>query len=317
MNINFYKITALTLCLFGPALFGQGNVHDYKNILDNPLYDASYFYSNYEREKALQLLNSLFDKPEYKTGAYINSGQIMENEKNFKLAEKYYASAFQAGDKISFIYLHNLYNYYNTGKFLKMLQSTGAPETNYWPDYETALYYFKNNDIKTAFKFLRNAVKKGFNSTALLQNEPLFDGIRESASFKQLAETAQYNSTKRTSILKKLLLTEYLSSQDRPYGTSKELQVASYLEKKGEIQKTKETLSALLKLDMTFRDRSIALYWLARLEAKTGNSGAAKESLEKFTAHLLSNEPDKTGYKKLIKKSYMDLIKNDIYLRKL
>ena len=65
------------------------------------------------------------------------------------------------------------------------------------------------------------------------------------------------------------------------------------------------------------RDKSIALYWLARLEAKIGNPGVARDYLGKFTDHLLSKEPDKTGYKKLIGNIYKDLIKNDVYLQKL
>lgn len=317
MKINFYKITAAALLFVSPALLGQGNIQDYKNIMDNPLYEASYLYGNFEREKAIQLLVSLYNNPLYKNSAYINSGQIMDNEKNAALAEKYYNIAYQAGDKTAFIYLHNLYKTYNTGRFLQMLQSAGVPESNYWPDYETALYYLKNNDFKTGLQCLRNALKKGFNSTVLLQNEPLFDPVRESTLFKRLAEITQYNSTKKTSILKKLLLTEYLKNQDRPCGISKELQVASYLEKKRENQKARDALVALLKTEISFRDKSIALYWLARLEAKIGNPGAARGYLDKFNDHLLSKEPDKTGYKKIIGNIQKDLIKNDIYLQKL
>jgi hypothetical protein len=98
---------------------------------------------------------------------------------------------------------------------------------------------------------------------------------------------------------------------------SKEHQVVSYLEKKGENQKAREALNAMIKSDISFRDKSIALYWLARLEAKTDNPGAARDYLNKFTGHLLSNRTDKTGYKKLVGNIYKDLIKNDIYLQKL
>ncbi|MCU0822989.1 MAG: hypothetical protein MUC95_11060 [Spirochaetes bacterium] len=121
----------------------------------------------------------------------------------------------------------------------------------------------------------------------------------------------------KVSILKKLYLTEFLYAQDKPYGISKELRVASYLEKKGENQKAKEVLVSLLKSNIPFRDRSITLYWLARIEAKEGNNGAARGRLEKFTVHLLSQEHDTTGYKKLVGNIYKDLIKNDIYLQKL
>ncbi|MCU0822199.1 MAG: hypothetical protein MUC95_06980, partial [Spirochaetes bacterium] len=114
MKIFYHKIFAFMLLLASPALFGQGNVQDYKNMMDNPLYEVSYLYSNYEREKALKILGSIFDNPKYKTGAYIDMGQIMENEKNFRLAEKNYNTAYQAGDKTAYVYLHSLYRTYNT-----------------------------------------------------------------------------------------------------------------------------------------------------------------------------------------------------------
>lgn len=317
MKIIIYNTTVIALVFLISVLQGHGYDSAYKNILENPLYDVFYMYYNFEREKALAHLASLFDNPEYKTTARINFGVIMENEQNIKSAENYYSAALSRGNKLAFIYLHNLYRKDKPARFIQMIKELETPETNFWPDYESALYYLNYNDTKSAFHYLRGAVKKGFSSTLLLDREPLFDGIRRTSDFQKLYKITQYNSTKRTSILKTLLLKEYIHNQSAPYGMTKDLQMASYLDKNGETKKAREILGALLKSGLSFRDKSMALYWLARLEAKTGNESTAREYLDKFTAHLLSEEKDDTGYKKLVGTVYRDIIKNDVYLNKL
>ncbi len=311
------KILLIFLILICAFLQGQGDVYSKSISIDNPLYDVFYKYFNDDRETAINLLTSLFDKPENKSSAYINYGFIMEYEKNFKMAGKYYTMALDEGDKTAFIYLHNLNKRYKPLKSLKLLDQYFKDETNYWIDYEKAVYYYKNNQIKSGNFLLRNAIKKGFSSIALLEKDPVFDPVRNTTTFKRFLIQAGYNIPKRKSLLKKLQHKEYLHNSKKPYGIDRALKIAAYMEKTEEIEKAKGILSSLLNSKITFRDKNIALFWLARLEAKSGNEHEARNYILKFTKHLFSKEKDKTGYKKLIKKIYKDLIQNDNYLKKL
>lgn len=308
------KILSIALLILTASMRGHGGIEDYKNIIENPLYDVFYMYFNNERKEAVDLLKSLFDNPHYRTEACINYGYIMENENNRALAEKYYSKALDEKNMTAFIYLHNLYKKHDESKFLKMLDNTKAPGTDYWMDYERGLYYLKYNRIKTAYKYLKSAIKKGFSSTALLKNDPVFDGIRNSETYSRLMQMVHNNSLRRKSMLKDLLIEEYLENQNRPYGMIKELEIASYLEKTGKDREAKGILDSMIKSDISFRDKSTALFRVARIEAKLKNNSSARQYLDMFITHLKSDEKDETGYKKLVSKVYGDIIKNDKYL---
>ncbi len=316
-KILLYRITAIILILLTSILQGQKIVYSYTQDTENPLYDVFYMYFNNEKDSAEKLIKYLFENPKLKNLACINYGFILEDERKFKLAEKYYRKALNEGEKTAFIYLHNFYKKYYPIKSLRLLQAAPVSKSDYWIDYAKAVYYLKYNKSKVAIKYLKQAIKKGFNSTALLEKDPIFDSLRNTKRFKSLLHRARNNSFKKKSLSKKLQLMEYLFKQDKPYGMNRELQIVAYLLKTGRDKKARETLTSLIKSRVPFRDKNIALFYLARLEAKDGNNSAARKYLNRFTEHLSSDEQDNTGYKKLVGNLYEDIIRNDRYLKSL
>ena len=283
----------------------------------NPFFDVFYLYYDYQRERAKKILKEQFDNPELKYHAYINYGLINEYEKNYRQAEKYYKLALEEGEKSALMYLLNLYKKHNSVKYIRLLKSIKARESDYWIDYETAVYYLKKRDNKNALKYLRIAIDKDFNSTILLKRDPVFDILRESRAFKRLIRKTRKTSLKRKSLLEQLHNVEYTYRMNKPYGMNRELTIVAYLEKTGRDKEAEEILSSLLKSRIPFRERNMALFWMARIKAKNGKYGYAKKYLEQFIDHIKSGERDNMGYKSLITPIYRDIILNDRYLKSL
>ena len=84
-----------------------------------------------------------------------------------------------------------------------------------------------------------------------------------------------------------------------------------------ESKRAANILTSLLKSNLKFRDRCIALYWMARIKAEKKDLKAAKEYLIEFTKMIKSRKRDKTGFRKLVSKIVDDLIANDKYLKAL
>lgn len=283
----------------------------------NPLYDVFYLYYNYDIKRAKRLLKKQFNNPKLKNHAYINYGVIKEYEKDYKQAEKHYKLALNNGEKCALIYLLNLYKKLDSVKYIKLLNSIKIPKQDYWIDYEKAVFYLEQGNIRKAIKLLWIAVDKGFNSINLLLRDPAFDQLRGSKSFSKIITKIKNSNYKKKSLLEELHDAEYEYSINKPFGMSRDLEYISRLEKRGKDKKAEKALLSLLKSNILYRERSIALFWLARIKAKNGERGAAKKYLKKFIKHIRNDQSDNTGYKRLIRHIYKDIILNDIYLKEL
>jgi hypothetical protein len=96
-----------------------------------------------------------------------------------------------------------------------------------------------------------------------------------------------------------------------------ELDIAAYYEKTGKEKKALNILNSLVNSKISFRDKSIALFWLARINAKNNEKKIAKQYLKDFTEHISGQEKDTTGYKNIIAQVYKDIIINDEHLKKI
>jgi tetratricopeptide (TPR) repeat protein len=296
---------------------GDSGANNYAPDITNPFHDIFNLYFNNEKKEASNFLKKLFNNKKLKNQAYINYGLIQELEKNYPEAEKYYKMALANNEKISILYLNNLYKNYDKEKLLPLLSTVKNHEENYWTLYEQSIYYLEIDDGDKALGCLSEAIDKGFSSVDLLQNDPSFNNIKNTFKFKWLVHRAKNNIIKSKSIIQKLKETEYKFLSDKIYGVSRELDAATNYEKAGKDNKALNILESLLQSKLSFRDRSTTLFWLARINARIGNEKTAKQYLRDFTNYVSGQEKDDTGYKDLIFAVYKDIIANDESLKKI
>ena len=309
------KLMIIAGILFSLNLYGETSESTYAPDISNPFYDIFNLYFNNEKKSAINLLKKQFKNKKYRNQAYINYGLIHEFEKNYAEAEKYYRLALAYNERISILFLFNLYNNYEKNKVLPLLSSVYKHEQSYWILYEKAVHYIENNDTDRAVEALSEAVDNGFPSTDLLNNDPAFSSIKNSFKFKWLVHRAEKNRSRSRSILKEMELAEHSYKSNKPYGMSRDLEEAANLEKSGKDKKALNILLSLLKTNLSFRDKSITLFWLARINAKLGKNKISKEYLHQFTEHISGQSNDNTGYKELIAPLHRDVILNDRSLR--
>jgi tetratricopeptide (TPR) repeat protein len=326
MANRFILINKKTICskillfagiLFSLNLYGDPGDSKYVPDITNPFHDIfNLYFSNNEKE-AVKLLKKQFNNRKLKNQAYLNFGLIQEFEKNYSEAEKYYRMALANNEKISILYLNNLYRNYNKDKLLPLLDAVQNNEDSWWILYEKAAYYIETGDKDKAVACLSEAIDKGFSSVDLLNNDPAFDKIKNTFKFKWLIHRAKNNYLKSTSIIQKMEEAEYEYKKDKPFGIIRELDAASNYEKTGKDKKALNILESLLKSKLSFRDKSTTLFWLARINARIGEEKTAKKYLREFTDYISGQEKDNTGYKTLLAPVYKDIILNDEYLKKM
>jgi len=293
-------------------------IHSQDNhILMNPFHDVFYYYNNNDSRKAKDLLKQLINKNKYKNHALINYGFILQYENKFKKAEKLYLNAHYKNIEIAKIYLLNLYTNWDLSKYQQFLNKIKATESSYWVDYEMAVYYLKRSDQNNAIQYLIEATNKGFNSTLLLMNDPILSPLKDSNVFKKLILKTKKNASKKKSIFQQLKMDKQLFLCNKPYGIIKKLSTVKQLEKKGQDNIAKEILLKLLKSQISFRNRNIALFWMARINAKKGAQNEANWYIKQFEDQILNDCKEKTGYKSLISQVYKDIILNDEHLKKI
>ena len=313
------KIIIILLILFSfVSLNSHHHIFSHNNFdNNNPFLDIFQLYFNYKPRKAKKLLKKQFNNPILRNRSYLNYGLIQEYEKRYRQAEIYYKKALLCGEDLAFTYLLNLYRKTNSSKYLKLLNTTKMSKMNYWIDYEKAVYFLKHRDMKNGEKHILRAINKGFCSTTLLKKDPVFNQLKDTVLFQRLIRKIKKNCHKKKSLLDELKADEYLYKKDKPYGITNKLRIAVYLEEKGRDKRAEAVLLSILKSRISFRDRSISLFKIARIKAKNSEFSSARSYLKKFADHIRSNEMDKTGYRELIAPIYMDIIKNDKFLKKL
>jgi tetratricopeptide (TPR) repeat protein len=313
---NNLLILSLTL-LFSLLINNHvtNGVLNFKDDLGNPFYDIFYLYYNDEADKAKKMLRNLFRNREYRHHASINYGLILQNEKKPTNAREYLEKTFTEGERLSIIYLFNLYMNHYDSSYLDLLNLIDTRESSLWLEYEKGIYFLKTNKIEDAKKHLMKAVTMGFSSTDLLKNEKAFDQIRNTKEYTDLLKKVKKN--KIITLREKLQKEELIYYRDKPSGVSKKLQIAFYFEKTKRYDMAEEILLSQISSKIPFRDKSIALYSISRIKAKRGDKRMAKRFINRFIDHLTSEEKDNTGYKKLMHYFHRDIIKNDRYLKNL
>ncbi len=290
-------------------------VLNFKDDLGNPFYDIFYLYYNDDGDKAKKMLRNLFRNHEYRNQASINYGLIQQNEKKPNNAREYLEKTFTEGERLSIIYLFNLYINHYGSNYLDLLNLIDTRESSLWLEYEKGIYFLKMNKLADARKHLRRAVAMGFSSIDLLKNEKAFDKIRNTKEYTDLLKKVKNN--KIVSLREKLKQEELIYYRNKPSGVSKKVQIALYFEKTKRYDMAEGILLSQINSKIPFRDKSIALYSISRIKAKRGDKRMAKKFIKRFLNHLSSEEKDNTGYKKLMQYFHSDIIKNDRYLKKL
>jgi tetratricopeptide (TPR) repeat protein len=313
----FARIIVFSWILFSLNLYGDTGDCKYIQDITNPFHDIfNLYFSNNEKE-AVNLLKKQFNNKKIKNQAYINYGLIREYKTSYEEAEKYYRIALANNEKLSILYLYNLYKNYDKDKLLPLLSALQNHEDSLWMLYEKAAHYIEIDDKDKALDCLSQAIDKGFSSVDLLNNDPAFNKIKNTFKFKWLIHRIKNNYSKSNSIIQKMKETEYEFKKDKPYGLIRELEEASNYEKAGEDKKALNVLESLQQSKLTFRDKSTTLFWLARINARIGKEKASKQYLAEFTDFVSGHVKDETGYKALISPVYKDIIANDANLKKI
>ena len=307
-------ILLLLAAFFALNLHGETSPDIYKPDISNPFHDVFYSYYSSNKKQAIKMLKKLFNNNKYKNHALINYGLINEYETNFPEAEKYYKEALNNNEKVAFIYLYILYKKYNKEKLLPLIQKI---QNDNWTLYEKSVHYAEINDENNAIECLSQAIENGFSSPNLLLNDPAFNNLKKTFKFKWLLHKAEKNHSKSISIVQKMKKAELEYKKDKPYGMISELDVAAYYEKTGKEKKALNILTSLVNSKISFRDKSVALFWLARINAKNNEKKIAKQYLQNFIEHVSGQEKDSTGYKNIIAPLYKDIVLNDEYLKKI
>jgi hypothetical protein len=262
------------------------------------------------------MLENLLSDKRMRWRARVNLGYMEERESRHRSARKLYADGLSGGDHIAVSYLYPLLRQRDKPGAVKLLSSLDRGGGECWILYETALIHAEQNGFEKAMEYLVKAVERGFGSPELLDKEPLLAPMRELQRFRDIRLRAAANGKSRR------LLREHLSRSERsmnagmPYALGEPLRAAAELERKAEYTAAGARLASLIAEPLPFREKSIALYWAARVNARRGDMKAARAHLDRFLAHLLSAENDPTGYKKLISPIYRDVILNDPWLRR-
>ncbi len=312
----YIKLIFLFSLVFSSLYLHGDSNNNFTPDTANPFHDVFYFYNYDNKKEAYKILKKQFNNKRLKNQAYINYGLIKEYEGNYSEAEKYYREALNNNEKIAIIYLYNLYNHHGKEKTMRLLAAVQG-NTDVWTLYERAVHFIEDGDSDNAMEYLSQAIENGFSSTDLLINDPAFNGIRNSIKFTQLVNTAKNNYSKSISVLENLKKAKSAYYAGKPYGLIDQLEIAAYYEKTGREKDALEILSSLINSKLTFRDRSITLFWLARISAKINQEKSAKKYLREFINHVSGQEKDKTRFKDIAVAFYKDIILNDVFLKKI
>ena len=283
---------------------------------DSPFYDVFYLYYGESPARARRMLENLFSDKRMRWRARVNLGYMEERESRLRSARKLYADGLSGGDYIAVSYLLPLLRRQDKSGAAELLLSLDRGGGECWILYETALIHAEQNGFENAMDYLAKAVERGFGSPELLDKEPALAPMRGFQRFRDIRLRAAANGKSRPSLREYLARTERSLDAGMPYGLGEPLRAVAELERKGEYAAAGARLTSLIAGPLPFREKSVAHYWAARVNARGGDMKAARAHLDRFLAHLLSAENDPTGYKKLISPIYRDIILNDPWLRR-
>ena len=315
-RLGTHKITLFLLIILLSQVYEVQNTcsSNFTTDYTNPFFDAFTLYHYKEKDEAKKMLLKLARDPRYKNQAYINYGLMNQWDKNFSEAAVGYNNALQGDYPLALFYLLPMLITHQPEKFPQTLNSLLNVREKYWIEYEKAAHFASKGQEEKALVHLEHAVQEGFFSEHLLKSDPAFKSLIKEDRCRKLFPRMRKNARQKS--LRKTLEEEIASAlENKPYGLSKELQSLLYL-KPSEMKKKEAALLTLLQSSQTFRDRSISLYWMARIKAQRGQNALAEKYLKEFLAHMEQNVKDKTGHQKMVKSYLDDLLSNDPYLKR-
>lgn len=278
--------------------------------------DIFYVYYSEDRSRAKDLLQKAARDPRLKAKALLNLGVIDEWEHRPSEAEDRYRRAHESGEPLALPYLLAAYDRSDKAKRLELLRSLKTPDTARWACFELALVHCDVGENEAALKSLDLAAASGFDAPALLLSEPRLARLRASPRFREILAAA-WRNLRGPSLATRAGQHEHALREKKSSGCSRGLYTIDELRKKGSVDDAAKRLAPFAALKTSFRDRSIALYWLARFRAQRGDLKGSKGLLWEFESQLRSEEPDPTGYKRIMSVIYPDLIRSDPVLRTL
>lgn len=278
--------------------------------------DIFYVYYSEDRSRAKDLLQKAARDPRLKARALINLGVIDDWENRPSDAKDQYRRAYESGEPLALPYLLAAYDRTDRAKRLELLRSMKASDASRWACFELALVHCDAGETEAALKSLDLAAASGFDAPALLLSEPRLARLRASPRFREILAAAQRNVS-GPSLATRAGQHEHALREQKSSGCSRGLYTIDELRKKGAVDDAAKRLASFAAPKTSFRDRSIALYWLARFRAQRGDLKGSKGLLSEFESQLRSGEPDPTGYKRIMSVIYPDLIRSDPVLRSL
>ncbi len=281
---------------------------------ENVFTDIFYIYYGDEKSRARDMLKRAIRDPRLKSRALINLGVIDEWEKRYDDSEERFRRALDEDEPLALPYLLAAYDGRDRSKRNALLRSLRSQDAVRWACFELALVHCDAGETDLALKSLDLAAAAGFDAPSMLLNEPRLAPLRSARRFREILSAAQRNAPGK-SLVKRAGQSEQAMREKKPYGCSKALYEIDEIRKKGAPDDAARRLTAFTGQRISFRDKSVALYWLARFRAQRGDLKGSKGFLAEFDSHLHSGEADPTGYKQIMSVIYLDLIRNDPVLR--
>ena len=327
MKKNLYKyillptvviIAALTTILFyhrTVSIFLTAS--DTAIIPEDPLHEAVILYWQGKKDDAKKLLLRLSRDDKYAARAYINYGLLMEREGDFDEAESSYRNALKQKDNTALFFLINLASRSGNPlqkRLLTTAENIASPESSFRVEYRRAEECLIRGDTECALDRLDNAVKGGMPLGSLVYYDPLFKPLHENPRFRAIMIAARKNTVKNGTLADSLAIIEADFFKESPEGMSRDL-ITIFNLPLMESEKAEEEILKLLDTRLNSRDRAIALYWLARINAKRQNYSEARRFLSEFKTQIRSAGKDPTGFSPLIRKIEDDLLANDPLLK--
>lgn len=282
--------------------------------LEDPFYEVFYLYFSGNEAAAKQRLERLMGDRDRARFAMINRGVIAALEKDPETAARYFEHANLRGERMAISYRASLLGA-DPGSYRAFLAANGEVRESRWADYERAVTAARLDRPDEARDYLERAVGKGFDSTELIEREAAFEVLRSGGMMGGLLEKTRRNREKRTAMANVLAAERDASENGKAEHAHAAIVASNALEREGRLADAERVLVPLIDAKTAFRDRAMAWYRLARLQARRGDRMRSRASLDQFTAMIASAESDDTGFKRIVARFQDDIIRNDPVLR--
>jgi len=277
-------------------------------------HDIFYLYYG-EPDTARAMLRKLSRISNLKGRAYINLGHLDERAGLIEHAGLRYRAALAHGDSRAWAYLVSLplrQDVPSAGDYLKKVLPS---ERNPWYWYSRSIAALEEGRTAEGMDSLEKAVSGGLRGRDLIDREPLFDPVRATPAFQRVMRNLLIDGGDGPPA-KALARPDGMVVDGPARGLGPELERTAELLRLGQFDLARDRAERSMKKGLSFRDTGIALYWLARLDARRGDGDGARRYLGMLRRHLGSARRDATGFKDLMNTFNEEIIDNDRYLRR-